>query len=505
MFKPIYNKIHLFLILCMIFTHCSQNQQNPVAKTPEKNIMLSGLTNNYDFSIDYNGKNQHKITFFNKSKKWITSGYIFQFKTNTPFYVKNMKLSNIYDNNTAQAYFFKLYINDKLTGKFSVGEKIKISKKISSIRLLFLKTNNEYLVEGWKENTLFRFLKINDGKKKIFSPRIKLFILSKQKLKVQIFNTRKLHDEKLLQLNQKFINRFNGNSLMVSGLHHKKEVSIRIQYSVNVGKDGSFVLYQLIGDNIQKKIIREFFIEGNWQCTSLYNNLARLEFKGKLTGYFPKRKTKIIHGEFIKIKSVFSENLLQSDKLLHKIYFDFPDDALVNVKSLIPGLIVDMAYAAENNFTGERLYPCNKCFLRYEVAKALKRVQKNLEKNQMSLKLFDCYRPFSVQALMFKKFPIPGYVADSIGGSSHNRGSAVDLTIIDKNGNALDMGTGFDELSAKSNHNYLYFSDTILKNRLFLKELMQSCNFTPIRSEWWHYNYLYGRKFPKIDDEFLCN
>jgi len=63
----------------MIFTHCSQNQQNPVAKTPEKNIMLSGLTNNYDFSIDYNGKNQHKITFFNKSKKWITSGYIFQF------------------------------------------------------------------------------------------------------------------------------------------------------------------------------------------------------------------------------------------------------------------------------------------------------------------------------------------------------------------------------------------------------------------------------------------
>lgn len=499
-------KTHLFLTLSIILIHCSENQQNQIGKTLAKNIILTELPDNYKLAIDYNEQNHYKISFFNKSKKRINAGDIFQFRTNTPFYVKDMKLSNIHRDKTTSLYFFKLYINDKHVGKYKVDERILINKKVSSIRVLFLKTNNEHLVEGWKGTTIFKFIRPNRRQNYFFSPKIKLSISGKQKLSLKIFRHRKPRDEKALRLNRKFTKKFlNSNHLTINGLHYIKKTSKTVQYSISINNDGSFRLYQLISDNFRKKIIREFFFEGSWQCTKLHGDQAKLEFAGKLTGYFPDRKTQMIHGEYIKVKSILNGTILQSDKLLDKIYFDFPDDALVNIKSLIPDLRVDMAYAGENNFTGERLYPCNKCFLRYEVARALHQAQIMLRKNQMSLKLLDCYRPFSVQATLFEKFPVTGYVADPVGGSAHNRGSAVDLTIIDKNGKALDMGTEFDELSVKSNHNYPFFSDTILKNRLFLKELMLSCNFVAIRSEWWHYNFIYARKFSKIDDTFLCD
>ena len=105
---------------------------------------------------------------------------------------------------------------------------------------------------------------------------------------------------------------------------------------------------------------------------------------------------------------------------------------------------------------------------------------------------------------MFKKFPVKGYVADSIGGSVHNRASAIDLSITDMQGNEIDMGTNFDDLSYKSNHSYKYFSDTILNNRLLLKRIMMKNNFTPINSEWWHYNHINGRLYKKSDLDFPC-
>ncbi|MEN8119029.1 MAG: M15 family metallopeptidase [Bacteroidota bacterium] len=492
--------------MSIILLYCSENQQNNIGKTLVRNITLSDLTDKYKFAIDYNCQNHNKISFFNKSKTCINAGDIFQFRIDVPLYVKDIKLLNTHRDKIASLCFFKMYINDKLIGKFKVDEKVLINKKVSSIRVLFLKTNNEYIVEGWKTSTIFKFIKQQNHQKHPFSPQIDISVSNKQKLSLKASRLRQPGDAKALRLNLIFAEKhFSNNQLTISGLHYKKKKPKTIQYNIKLNKNGSFRIYQLVSNNVSKKIIREFFINGNWQCTEIRSDHAKLEFEGKLTGYFPDKETQLIHGEYIKVKSILNGKVLQSDNLLDEIYFDFPDDALVNVKSLIPDLRVNMAYAGGNNFTGERLYPCNKCFLRYEVARALNKVQLILDKKQMNLKLFDCYRPFSVQSIMFKKFPVPGYVADTIGGSVHNRGSAVDLTIIDKNGKALDMGTEFDELSIKSNHRYLNFPDTILKNRIFLKELMLSCNFLPIRSEWWHYNYINARKFPKINDEFICN
>ena len=95
-------------------------------------------------------------------------------------------------------------------------------------------------------------------------------------------------------------------------------------------------------------------------------------------------------------------------------------------------------------------------------------------------------------------------MADPVGGSIHNRGTAVDLTLVDSTGKELDMGSQYDELSIRSNHGYIGFSDTILQNRKLLRETMNACNFVTIRLEWWHYNHQFARKYPKINDKFPC-
>jgi len=167
----------------------------------------------------------------------------------------------------------------------------------------------------------------------------------------------------------------------------------------------------------------------------------------------------------------------------------------VELKTLDSSFVFDLRYATTNNFVHKKMYPCAKCFLRPEVAKALVKIQQELKQNGWRIKLFDCYRPGSVQKELWKMVPDPHYVANPKKGSMHNRGLAVDLTIVDKNGKELDMGTPFDYFGKKAYHAYQKLPDTVLKNRLFLKNIMQKYGLSPITSEWWHYSY-HQKKYP---------
>jgi len=161
----------------------------------------------------------------------------------------------------------------------------------------------------------------------------------------------------------------------------------------------------------------------------------------------------------------------------------------VELKSLDTSFVYDLRYATTNNFVHKKMYPCAKCFVRPEVARILLKIQKELKKRNLRLKLFDCYRPGKVQRELWKIKPDPRYVADPKKGSMHNRGVAVDLTIVDAHGKELDMGTPFDYFGKKAYHAYQQLPDTVLKNRLFLKNLMKKYGMEPITSEWWHYSY----------------
>lgn len=177
----------------------------------------------------------------------------------------------------------------------------------------------------------------------------------------------------------------------------------------------------------------------------------------------------------------------------------------VNIKSLSNDFILDIKYATADNFLKQAVYDCGECYLREATAKALLAAQKEFVKRGYSLKLFDCYRPLSVQKKMWKILPGTHYVANPAKGSKHNRGAAVDLTLVDiATGKELDMGTPFDTFSPRAHHTYTQLPKEVLDNRKLLKEVLNKYNFKSIYSEWWHYEYRPEMASPVEDISWDC-
>ena len=161
---------------------------------------------------------------------------------------------------------------------------------------------------------------------------------------------------------------------------------------------------------------------------------------------------------------------------------------------------IDLKYATADNFLKEKVYPCDECFLRVKTVKALLEANKTFLDKGFKIKLYDCYRPKAIQKKMWKIVPDANFVANPKKGSIHNRGGAVDISLVDLNEIELDMGTKFDFFGKEASHNYQQFSDTILTNRKFLKEIMLQHNFKSFDSEWWHYN-LNGSNKDKVSNQ----
>ncbi|MBK6936945.1 MAG: M15 family metallopeptidase [Chitinophagaceae bacterium] len=164
---------------------------------------------------------------------------------------------------------------------------------------------------------------------------------------------------------------------------------------------------------------------------------------------------------------------------------------MVELKTVIPGLIYDLRYASINNFMNRLMYPKNTAvtFLRFPAVKALTNVQAELNKQGMGLKIFDAYRPYAVTVKFWELIKDERYVAHPTKGSGHNRGIAVDLTIINlTTGNELEMGTGFDNFSDTAHHSFTNLSAEVLQNRNLLRNLMEKNNFRIYPEEWWHYS-----------------
>ena len=176
----------------------------------------------------------------------------------------------------------------------------------------------------------------------------------------------------------------------------------------------------------------------------------------------------------------------------------------VNIKTLSPEFVLDIKYATADNFLKQAVYDCGECYLREATAKALLAAQKEFVKRGYSLKLFDCYRPLSVQKKMWKILPGTHYVANPAKGSKHNRGAAVDLTLVDAQGKELDMGTPFDFFGKKAHHTCTTLPKKVLENRKLLKDVLNKYNFKSIFSEWWHYEYRPEMQSKVEDFQWQC-
>jgi beta-N-acetylhexosaminidase/D-alanyl-D-alanine dipeptidase len=183
-----------------------------------------------------------------------------------------------------------------------------------------------------------------------------------------------------------------------------------------------------------------------------------------------------------------------------------PDD-LVDIASVDPTIAVDMRYAGENNFTKVVVYPVARCLLRRDAAERLRRVQARLREEGKALKVWDCYRPFSVQKKFWKLVPDTRYVAepvaDSAGrplrGSKHNRGAAVDLTLVGRDGSPLEMPTDHDDFSPRAHRGSTAASAAARANSARLEEVMVAEGFEPLPTEWWHFDAPGWEKYPLSD------
>ena len=180
------------------------------------------------------------------------------------------------------------------------------------------------------------------------------------------------------------------------------------------------------------------------------------------------------------------------------------DSTFVNLKEVDSTFIYDLKYATLDNFLKEKVYDCDACVLRYATVKQLLKANKVFKDLGYKIKFFDCYRPLSIQKKMWKIYPDKRYVADPKKGSNHNRGTAVDITLVDSLGVELEMGTAFDHFGNKAHHAYPYLPKQTLENRKLLKSVMESHGFWSITSEWWHYNLQGAHKDPIANFKWDC-
>lgn len=175
-------------------------------------------------------------------------------------------------------------------------------------------------------------------------------------------------------------------------------------------------------------------------------------------------------------------------------------EGLVDVQKLDPRIQLDIRYATSNNFIHQKVYESARCELREDVAQRLLEAEHEFERSGVGLKLFDCYRPLSVQKKFWALVPDERYVANPAKGSRHNRGAAVDATLIWlSDGSELAMGTDFDDFSERAHRDYRQLSPEVLGNRKMFERVMGNHGFVGLPTEWWHFDAAGWEQYP-IED-----
>ena len=226
---------------------------------------------------------------------------------------------------------------------------------------------------------------------------------------------------------------------------------------------------------------------------------------------------------FILVNIMFAQTLFANAMRIVKIK---PHD-FVNVQEIIPSIRVDMKYYGSDNFVGRRIkgYSAPLCLLTEKAALALKSVQERLIQNDLSLIVYDCYRPQTsvndfvqwAQASSDNKFKAKyypnvnksnlfkeGYIAYHSG---HSRGSTVDLSIVSIDSRSkilpdtLNFGSSFDFFDPSAHLSYKESPAQVKINRLFLRNLMMGAGFLPLETEWWHFT-LKNEPYPNTYFDF---
>ncbi|WP_083232385.1 D-alanyl-D-alanine dipeptidase [Endozoicomonas atrinae] len=163
---------------------------------------------------------------------------------------------------------------------------------------------------------------------------------------------------------------------------------------------------------------------------------------------------------------------------------------------------LDIAYASSNNFTGKAIYKSSLCYLHTDALACLLKAIELLKPLNLRLKIWDAFRPLSAQKILFKHMPDSNYVGNPESDPCpHCRGVAVDLTITDRYGRELEMGSIFDDFRPLAHHGNDLVSEEAQRNRLLLAGVMNIAGFKPLNTEWWHYQLPNLDSYPFISED----
>ncbi len=176
-------------------------------------------------------------------------------------------------------------------------------------------------------------------------------------------------------------------------------------------------------------------------------------------------------------------------------------EPLVEVTAFVTDAVIDLRYATPLNFVHKQMYPTGaRCLVLEHAAEQLVVAAQVLRGLGFRLKLYDCYRPHSVQYELWKVMPKPGYVADPKTGSNHNRGAAIDLTLVTLEGDEVVMPSAYDAFGPASHHSYTKGDPAALRNRATLRSAMEHAGFVKNAMEWWHYEVPNPLTYPLRDE-----
>lgn len=180
-----------------------------------------------------------------------------------------------------------------------------------------------------------------------------------------------------------------------------------------------------------------------------------------------------------------------------------PEKELINLETFIPGIVLDIRYATANNFVGEKIYTLARAYSRKSVAGALRKAQEEFKKLGYGIKIYDAYRPYAATVKFYEVYHDTTYVASPYRGSRHNRGCALDMTLIDlRSGKDLKMPTEFDSFRKEAWPSTPMTDPEIKKNRDTIIRIMKQCGFKVNGSEWWHFDFIGWKNYEVMDINF---
>ncbi len=161
---------------------------------------------------------------------------------------------------------------------------------------------------------------------------------------------------------------------------------------------------------------------------------------------------------------------------------------MVRLDVAVPDAVIDLKYATSDNITGKPVYESKTAYLRKGTADKLKKANDIVMEQGYRIKVWDAYRPQRSHEILFESAKNSYYFMDAKIGSNHTRGASVDVTLVDAQGNEVDMPSGFDEMSKKAHRTYELATPEQKKNALILENAMKQAGFIPLENEWWHFD-----------------